>query len=96
MRIIRDVRWQQSLEVDYAGQDRNCLLGGHYYRAGTVRGWLGWKHGARLSTITHHDSRRDEHGRKQRGAGVERRGDPLPLTASTPSGFAELRLGLRA
>jgi hypothetical protein len=41
-------------------------------------------------------SRRDEHGRKQRGAGVERRGDPLPLTASTPSGFAELRLGLRA
>jgi hypothetical protein len=55
MRIIRDVRWQQSLEVDYAGQDRNCLLGGHYYRAGTVRGWLGWKHGARLSTITIHD-----------------------------------------
>jgi hypothetical protein len=46
----------------------------------------------------HNQSRRDEHGRKQRGAGVgvgvERRGDPLPLRASTPSGFAELRLGL--
>ncbi len=27
MRIIRDVRWQQSLEVDYAGQDRNLFDG---------------------------------------------------------------------
>jgi len=67
------------------------LLGGHYWYEA-----FRWKHGGRLNQ--HNQSRRDEHGRKQRGAGVgvgvERRGDPLPLRASTPSGFAELRLGL--